>query len=113
MFTQRSYQANFFDRNEQPMNLENTVNAPRRSMWETPVYALLLRRDSVSIYSVPKPNDNTILSLDYFDRKYALVARYPIDLFRVGPVEIFVRSQQSHVAKFYGAHVVHKPSQSA
>jgi hypothetical protein len=103
----------FLDESEQPMNLVNTI--VRRSDQDrntSTAYALVLRNDSICIFCAQQPRNDYSLPSDYFDRKYALVARYPIDLFPVGPVEIYVRSLKDHPEQFHGANVVRKLSQS-
>ncbi len=96
------------------MNLVNTLTAPGHRSGDNSntntAYALVLCNDSICIYNAPRPWKDYNLPTDHFDRKYALVARYPINLFRVGPVEIYVRSQNEHPNHFYGAYVVRKPS---
>jgi hypothetical protein len=94
------------------MRLENTVTGGR-SACITPVYALLLCSDSICVYEARKPIANHEPPNGYFDDKYALVARYAINLFPVGPVEVYVRSVEGHFGNFYGAHVIRIPAQSA
>jgi hypothetical protein len=108
MCLQCSSGIDILDQNQQSMNLVNTVtSAGTRSFWDTPVCALLLRRDSICIFSAHKSRKKDYETPDgYFDDKYALVARYAVNLFPVGPADIYVRSAEGHLGNFYGAHVV-------